>query len=585
MTAIAGTDPHNLCASPTSNWLKQDSTHGCSTAVSYDSRGNLTSYAPDVTMSYDALNRQVEDYQSTSVDWQNLYNGGDERLVRITQGATGNSVTRREMARYLDQATPFALPTYTCAEPSYFSDVHCSDPDWGYIQSIYTNGITAGCGGGQYCPNTALTRAQMAVFLLLAEHGSTYLPPACQNNGGTIFTDVPCPGGTNVNWIDELYQEGIAAGCGGGDFCPSNPITEQQMAIYMSTAPLWPNYHPIQAATYTLRDGQNRVVTEVADSLPARDNVYLGNLLVASYVSNSLSGDSLGWKFHSSDHLGTVRLTWNVTPNTFESHKYWPYGKEVGTSSSPPQKISFAAMERDVDNSHYYDHARSHDFNLGRFVSLAKLGGRPAAPQSWNRFAYSRDNPLALVDPNGRAAADPITLSAAAYISLTAYAVYLYYVDRLTIFSHQPTSVLEAMNAAQASFTNSSTQGTGVSMSSGPSLAFPGWDPTVAPGEGWRWEGKGDPGSRTGNWHNPATGESLHPDLDNAKEGPHWDYKKRGEGTKWRLYPDGRKEPAKGGEDPSSGTKDKSVESHDEQSPPSGSCGNGSNTPCGNAPQ
>ena len=39
-------------------------------------------------------------------------------------------------------------------------------------------GITGGCGGGDFCPQNPVRRDQMAVFLLKAEHGSSYVPPA-----------------------------------------------------------------------------------------------------------------------------------------------------------------------------------------------------------------------------------------------------------------------------------------------------------------------------------------------------------------------------------------------------------------------
>ncbi len=37
-----------------------------------------------------------------------------------------------------------------------------------YIEGIYAEGITAGCGNGNYCPNAGITNAQMAVFLVKA---------------------------------------------------------------------------------------------------------------------------------------------------------------------------------------------------------------------------------------------------------------------------------------------------------------------------------------------------------------------------------------------------------------------------------
>jgi uncharacterized repeat protein (TIGR03803 family) len=97
-----------------------------------------------------------------------------------------------------------------------------------HVERIFRAGITAGCGGGNYCPGSSVSRQQMAVFLLKAEHGSSYTPPVCHG----IFDDVPCPS-TYANWIEQLSAEGITAGCGGNDFCPASPVTRQQMAVFL----------------------------------------------------------------------------------------------------------------------------------------------------------------------------------------------------------------------------------------------------------------------------------------------------------------------------------------------------------------
>ena len=54
-----------------------------------------------------------------------------------------------------------------------------------------------------------------------------------------------------------------------------------------------------------------------------------------------------------------------------------------------------------MEASRYHDHARNHEFNLGRFLSPDKVGGAPADPQGWNRYSYTLNNPLKHVDPDG----------------------------------------------------------------------------------------------------------------------------------------------------------------------------------------
>jgi hypothetical protein len=49
-----------------------------------------------------------------------------------------------------------------------FNDVPTTDPAFQHIEALVASGITAGCGGGNYCPDASLTRRQMAVFLAKA---------------------------------------------------------------------------------------------------------------------------------------------------------------------------------------------------------------------------------------------------------------------------------------------------------------------------------------------------------------------------------------------------------------------------------
>jgi RHS repeat-associated protein len=144
---------------------------------------------------------------------------------------------------------------------------------------------------------------------------------------------------------------------------------------------------------YTFRDEGKRIVTEYLGTTASQDDIFLGSLLVGS-------NNPPMWRFYASDHLGTPRLVTSGGGGVFENRKYWPYGEEAAGGPTP-QRVRFAAMERDVESNHYYDHARSHDFNLGRFVSPDILGGRPRDPQSWNRYSYAKGNPLRYVDPNG----------------------------------------------------------------------------------------------------------------------------------------------------------------------------------------
>ncbi len=129
--------------------------------------------------------------------------------------------------------------TWTMHVGESFLDVPTSQQFYAFIENIFHNGITGGCGGGNYCPGSSTTRAQMAVFLLKAKHGASYLPPACTG----IFADVPCPS-LYADWIEELAAEGITGGCGGPNYCPSNAVTRAQMAAFLLKAKYGSSYVP-----------------------------------------------------------------------------------------------------------------------------------------------------------------------------------------------------------------------------------------------------------------------------------------------------------------------------------------------------
>jgi len=59
----------------------------------------------------------------------------------------------------------------------YFSDVHGTEYQWaeGFIEAIFNAGITAGCGNHMFCPGDNITRAQLAVWLVVA-FDIPYLP-------------------------------------------------------------------------------------------------------------------------------------------------------------------------------------------------------------------------------------------------------------------------------------------------------------------------------------------------------------------------------------------------------------------------
>ncbi|MBK8620037.1 MAG: S-layer homology domain-containing protein [Anaerolineales bacterium] len=110
-----------------------------------------------------------------------------------------------------------------------FSDVAADYWAAAWIKQLAAEGITSGCGGGNYCPDNVVTRAQMSVFLLKAKNGSSYSPPAVGVSTG--FNDVATDA-CAAAFIKQLAAEGITSGCGNSNYCPDDSVTRAQMAVF-----------------------------------------------------------------------------------------------------------------------------------------------------------------------------------------------------------------------------------------------------------------------------------------------------------------------------------------------------------------
>jgi hypothetical protein len=127
------------------------------------------------------------------------------------------------------------------AGPVRFFDVPPWHPFYQAIEAFAQRGISAGCGTNQFCPDDDLTRAQLAVFLLRAKHGTVWTPAPARG----IFPDVPASD-PYAPWIEALYAEGIVASCSSIAFlyCPASPSTRAEMAAYLLRARHADGYQP-----------------------------------------------------------------------------------------------------------------------------------------------------------------------------------------------------------------------------------------------------------------------------------------------------------------------------------------------------
>ena len=140
-----------------------------------------------------------------------------------------NSVTRAQMAVFLEKGLHGSSMIPANVTPTFTDTSGHWAEDW--IEALKNDGITSGCGTGIYCPESTVTRAQMAIFLLKATHGASYSPPPAT---GT-FSDVPADY-WSAAWIEQLAVEGITSGCAAGVYCPESAVTRAQMAVFLVKA-------------------------------------------------------------------------------------------------------------------------------------------------------------------------------------------------------------------------------------------------------------------------------------------------------------------------------------------------------------
>lgn len=130
-----------------------------------------------------------------------------------------------------------------------FTDVAATHPYYSDIINIAARGVTLGCPAPQYCPDSNVTREQMAAFIMRSLGEFNPPTPPSQH-----FADVP-PSNIFYNFIDRMWVLGITYGCGVDQqgqpiYCPSASVTHGQMAAFMERALKNPSPTPPSQASF-----------------------------------------------------------------------------------------------------------------------------------------------------------------------------------------------------------------------------------------------------------------------------------------------------------------------------------------------
>ncbi len=147
-------------------------------------------------------------------------------------------------------------------------------------------------------------------------------------------------------------------------------------------------------------EGQVLQETDLAGGL-LNEYIYFNGQRVAR---RQKSGETFVHFYYFEDHLGSSRVNADASGNKCYEADFLPYGEERTILNNCSPKHKFTGQERDSETDLDYFIARHYSFRIGRFLQPEPLNisaRHQRNPQKWNAYAYSVNNPLRFLDPDG----------------------------------------------------------------------------------------------------------------------------------------------------------------------------------------
>lgn len=160
-------------------------------------------------------------------------------------------------------------------------------------------------------------------------------------------------------------------------------------------------------------DGEGRRVKKVTDQ-DTTIFVYSAGKLIAEY-STAPPPQEPTTKWTVTDQLGSPRVLVDSLGQIVARRDFLPFGEEIHTgvgarsttldygSTEDNVRQKFTGYQKDTETSLDFAEARMYENRFGRFTAVDPLlaSGKSADPQTFNRYVYVGNNPIARIDPNG----------------------------------------------------------------------------------------------------------------------------------------------------------------------------------------
>jgi RHS repeat-associated protein len=133
----------------------------------------------------------------------------------------------------------------------------------------------------------------------------------------------------------------------------------------------------------------------------------LGLVDAAGFSSQRVTGDGVGageaTHFEHQDWLGTERMRTTYNGGVEGSYISLPFGDGYAASGADTDANHYAQLDHDFESDTEYAQNRQYSNTQGRWLSPDPYRGsyQWRNPQSFNRYAYVGNNPLAAADPSG----------------------------------------------------------------------------------------------------------------------------------------------------------------------------------------